>query len=139
MVIDSPSLKTAGHQDRVGWFPFTQALGGYSRKSMITRIEQPKGWNSNNLSDVPPVNGVYVLRDQNQNILFIGSVGSRHLRDRLIGHLQVNDVPGVRYFEWYQTDGPRSAREKARQWIARYRPPFVHRRRRVAEAAPILG
>ncbi len=99
MVIDSPSLKTAGHQDRVGWFPFTQALGGYSRKSMITRIEQPKGWNSNNLSDVPPVNGVYVLRDQNQNILFIGSVG----------------------------------------WIARYRPPFVHRRRRVAEAAPILG
>ncbi|HEV8540078.1 MAG TPA: hypothetical protein VGQ60_02845 [Nitrospiraceae bacterium] len=106
---------------------------------MITRIEQPKGWNSSNLYDVPPVNGVYVLRDQNQNILFIGSVGSRHLRDRLIGHLQVNDVPGVRYFEWYQTDGPRSAREKARQWIDRYRPPFVHRRRRVAEAVPILG
>ena len=107
--------------------------------AMITRIEQPKGWHSSNLYDVPPVNGVYVLRDQNQNILFIGSVGSRHLRDRLIGHLQVNDVPGVRYFEWYQTDGSRSAREKARQWIARYRPPFVHRRRRVAEAAPILG
>src|SRR2546425_5969192 len=79
---------------------------------MITRIEQPKGWNSSNLYDVPPVNGVYVLRDQNQNILFIGSVGSRHLRDRLIGHLQVNDVPGVRYFEWYQTDGPRSARSE---------------------------
>ena len=107
--------------------------------AMITRIEQPKGWNSSNLYDVPPVNGVYVLRDQNQNILFIGSVGSRHLRDRLIGHLQVNDVPGVRYFEWYQTDGPRSAREKARQWIARYRPPFVHRRRRLTEAAPVLG
>jgi excinuclease UvrABC nuclease subunit len=107
---------------------------------MITRIEQPKGWNSNNLYDVPPVNGVYVLRDQNQNILFIGSVGSCHLRDRLIGHLQVNDVPGVRYFEWYQTDGPRSARAKARQWIARYRPPFVHRRRRrLTEAASVLG
>src|SRR5207302_4268909 len=108
-------------------------------RAMITRIEQPNGWHSSNLYDVPPVNGVYVLRDQNQNIQFIGSVGSRNLRDRLIGHLQVNDVPGVRYFEWYQTDGSRSAREKARHWIARYRPPFVHRRRRVGEAAPILG
>src|SRR2546428_12939572 len=106
---------------------------------MITRIEQPKGWNSNNLSDVPPVNGVYVLRDQNQNILFIGSVGSRHLRDRLIGHLQVNDVPGVRDFEGYQTDGPRSARAKARQWIARHPPPIVHPRRPAPGGAPGMG
>src|SRR5207245_3981931 len=105
---------------------------------MITRIEQPKGWNPNNLSDVPPVNGVYVLRDQNQNILFIGSVGSRHLRDRLIGHLQVNAVPGVRYVEWDQTDCPRSGRAKARQWTARYAPPFVQLRPWLAEATPVL-
>jgi excinuclease UvrABC nuclease subunit len=109
---------------------------------MIARVEQqksPKGWNSGNLHGVPPVIGVYVLRDQNQNILFIGSVGSRRLRDRLIGHLQVNDVPGVRYFEWYQTDGPRRAREQARQWIARYQPPFVRRRRRAAETVSVLS
>jgi excinuclease UvrABC nuclease subunit len=109
---------------------------------MIARAEQrksPKGWNSGNLHGVPPVIGVYVLRDQNQNILFIGSVGSRRLRDRLIGHLQINDVPGVRYFEWYQTDGPRRAREQARQWIARYQPPFVRRRRQAAETASALN
>ena len=106
---------------------------------MVTRVEQPKGWNPNNLYGVPPVNGVYVLRDQNQNILFIGSVGSRRLRDRLMGHLRINDVPGVRYFEWYQTDGLRSAREQARRWIARYQPPFVLRRRRMGEAEPVLS
>src|SRR5207244_13514703 len=99
---------------------------------MITRIEQPKGWNSNNLYDVPPVNGVYVLRDQNQNILFIGSVGSRHLRDILIGHLQVHDVPVIRCFEWYQTDGPRSARAERLQWYDRYPAPFVHQSARDA-------
>lgn len=109
---------------------------------MIARAEQqksPKWWNPGNLHDVPPVIGVYVLRDQNQNILFIGSVGSRCLRDRLIGHLRINDVPGVRYFEWYQTDGPRRAREQARRWIARYQPPFVRRRRRAAETASVLS
>jgi excinuclease UvrABC nuclease subunit len=109
---------------------------------MVARVEQaksPKGWNTGNLYGVPPVIGVYVLRDQNQNILFIGSVGSRRLRDRLIGHLRINDVPGVRYFEWYQTDGPRRAREQAQRWIARYQPPFVHRRRRIAETATVLS
>ena len=101
--------------------------------------EGPKWWNPSNLHGVPPVIGVYVLRDQNQNILFIGSVGSRRLRDRLMGHLRVNDVPGVRYFEWYQAYGPRRAREQARQWIARYQPPFAHRRRRTEEAAVVLS
>src|SRR3989449_6824681 len=97
MVKDSPSLKPRWHQDRVGWFPFSTSSRRLQSVDMITRIEQPKGWNSNNLSDVPPVNGVYVLRDQNQNILFIGSVGSpRHLRDRLIGHLQVKDRKSTR-------------------------------------------
>jgi len=139
MVKDCPSLIAPRHQDCVEWFPFSTSSRRLQPGDMITRIEQPKGWNSSSLQDVPPVSGVYVLRDQNQNILFIGSVRSSHLRDQLIGHLQVNDVPGVRYFEWYQTDGRRSAREKARQWIVRYRPPFVHRRRRGAEAAPILG
>jgi len=109
---------------------------------MVTKTEQPKSpkwWNPGNLHSVPPVNGVYVLRDQNQNILFIGSGGSCRLHDRLIGHLRINDVPGVRYFEWYQTDGPRRAREQARRWIARYQPPFVHRRRRTAETALVLS
>ena len=138
MVKDCPSLIAPGHQDRVERVPFSTSSRRLQPGDMITRIEQPKGWNSSNLHDVPPVSGVYVLRDQNQNILFIGSVGSSHLRDQLIGHLQVNDVPGE-YFEWYQTDGRRSAREKARQWISRYRPPFVHRRRRGVEAAPIPG
>ncbi len=102
-------------------------------------LKSPKGWNPNNLHGVPPIDAVYVLRDQNQNILFIGSVGSGRLRDRLIGHLRVNDVPGVRYFEWYQTDGLRRAREQARRWIARYQPPFVHRRRRISETALVFG
>ncbi len=104
---------------------------------MITRVEQPKGWNRNNLIVVPQVQGVYVLRDQNQNILFIGSVDSCGLRERLMGHLRENDVPGVRYFEWYQTDGHGSARKKQRHWVARYKPPFGHRRGHGATA--ILG
>ena len=62
--------------------------------------QSPDGWkNTGNWHDVFPVNGVYVLRDQNKNILFIDSVGSRRLRDRLIGHLQINDVSRVRYLE----------------------------------------
>jgi len=106
---------------------------------MITRVEQPKGWSLSNLNFVPSVHGVYVLRDQHQNILFIGSVVSRGLRERLIGHLKENDIPGVRYFEWYQTDRPSSAREQKKNWIARYKPPFVNWRRQVAEPEPILG
>ena len=105
---------------------------------MVTRAEQIKGWSRNSLCNVPPVYGVYILRDQNQNILFIGSGDSRGLRERLLGHLWENDIPGVRYFEWYQTDRPGSAREKQKHWIARYKPPFVSRRRRVTEQ-PILG
>jgi hypothetical protein len=36
--------------------------------------KSPKGWNSGNQYDVSPVIGIYVLRDQNRNILFIDSV-----------------------------------------------------------------
>src|SRR6266542_4058228 len=93
--------------------------------TMITKLEQPRGWSPCNLHAVPSGHGVYVLRDQNQNILFIGS---HRLREKLMGHLRANDVPGVKYFEWYQTDSPRTAKEKERSWIARYRPPFAHQR-----------
>ena len=102
---------------------------------MIMRVEQPKGWIRGNLHVVPAVPGVYVLRDQNQNILFIGSVDSRGLRERLTEHFRENDIPGVRYFEWYQTEGHGRARERERHWVARYKPPFVHRRGSRAEAA----
>lgn len=94
---------------------------------MITRVGEPRGWSRRNLNGVPPVHGVYVLRDQHQNILFIGSVNSRGLRERLMGHLREHDIPGVKYFEWYQTDGVGSAREKERYWTARYKPPFGQR------------
>lgn len=89
---------------------------GYIRKSSIM------SWTYGNISSTPDVAGVYVLRDANQTIIYIGSAGASRLRERLLEHWNESDIPGVSYFDWYQTSSTEEARVLEKAWIAEHRP-----------------
>lgn len=91
---------------------------GYITKSGILM------WEHEIISATPDVAGVYVLRDFNQSIIYIGSAGSGRLRERLLEHWRSSDIPEVRYFDWYQTADTRDARSLENTWIRRYQPRF---------------
>ena len=81
-------------------------------------------WNEWNIKTTPEKCGVYVLRDANQNIGYIGSAEAGRLQARLLEHWQANDHPRTRWFDWYQTASEADARALERDWIERYRPPW---------------
>ena len=81
---------------------------GYTNKSPI------QSWSYSNILAAPEVAGVYVLRDAAQSITYIGSAGAGRLRGRLLEHWNNSDVPGVHFFDWYQTASTDDARSLER-------------------------
>lgn len=88
-----------------------------SKSSILT-------WEHYIINATPDVAGVYVMRDMNQLIIYIGSAGAGRLRERLLEHWRDTDIPGVKYFDWYQTAGTNDARSLETSWISRYRPRY---------------
>ena len=82
-------------------------------------------WNEHNIQQTPDSTGVYVLRDPHQIIIYVGRTRApRRLRERILEHWSSRDVPGVSFFDWYQTDTEANAGSVEAEWIQRYQPPY---------------
>ena len=84
-------------------------------------------WQATNISAAPSRSGVYVLRTATEigSIIYIGSSDS--LERRLNEHFLSGDVPGVLFFDWYETSSIENARDVEKQWIVKYSPKYNDR------------
>ncbi len=82
-------------------------------------------WNEPNIQRTPDATGVYELGDLNRRLLYVGRTRApRRLRERLLDHWRLKDIPGVANFAWYQTDSEDSAASVEGDWIKKFQPPY---------------
>ena len=115
----------------------------------MTSITKQSGilpWQATNIASAPSRSGVYVLRTATEisSIIYIGSSDSleRRLNEhfsspdkkcsfslerRLNEHFLSGDVPGVLFFDWYETGSLEDARNVEKQWIIKYSPKYNER------------
>ena len=81
-------------------------------------------WQATNIVAAPSKPGVYVLRTATEisSIIYIGSTDN--LERRLNEHFLSGDVPGVLFFDWYETGLLEEARNIEKQWIIKYSPKY---------------
>lgn len=96
----------------------------------MTKIINKSGllpWQSTNIIASPAKAGVYVLRTSTEitSIVYIGS--SDNLERRLNEHFISGDIPGVLFFDWYETSSVTEARDIESAWIIRYSPKYNKR------------
>ena len=96
----------------------------------MTNIIKQSGilpWQVANITSAPSRPGVYVLRTATEisSIIYIGS--SDNLERRLNEHFLSRDIPGVSFFDWYETGSIDNARNVEKQWIVKYAPRYNER------------
>lgn len=84
-------------------------------------------WEATNIAAAPSRSGVYALRTSTEisSIVYVGS--SDNLERRLNEHFLLGDVPGVLFFDWYETNSVENARNIEKQWIIKYAPRYNDR------------
>lgn len=84
-------------------------------------------WLATNITLAPSKPGTYVLRISTEisSIIYIGS--SDNLERRLNEHFLSGDVPGVLFFDWYETESSGAARILEKDWIIKYSPKYNDR------------
>lgn len=95
----------------------------------MTNIIKQSGilpWQATNIALAPSRPGVYVLRTATEigSIIYIGSTDN--LERRLNEHFLSGDIPGVLFFDWYETGLLEDARNIEKQWIIKYSPKYNH-------------
>ena len=82
-------------------------------------------WSEKNINNIPNICGVYVLRDNTTigGILYVGMARTGRFKERILEHFNSGDIPGVRFFDWYQTKTEEDASALERFWISKYIPP----------------
>lgn len=93
----------------------------------ITKNSGILSWRGMNIESAPSRPGVYVLRTATDinGVVYIGS--SDNLERRLNEHFLSGDVPGILFFDWYETESLENAREIERKWIIKYSPKYNER------------
>lgn len=81
-------------------------------------------WSDFRIDQVPDAPGAYVLKDSSTGVLYVGRAGYGRLRQRLKEHKSKGDVPGVRFFDWYQTYNEQDAADLERYLYDLYQPPY---------------
>lgn len=83
-------------------------------------------WEKQNIDNVPDICGVYILRRGTTlgSILYIGKAGRGRLKERLLEHFNSSDIPGIRFFDWYETDTENDASTLESFWKTKYNPPY---------------
>lgn len=81
-------------------------------------------WTKGNIEMSPEACGVYILRDNQRAIIYIGKAGTRRLKARLLEHYNQRDIHAVCYFDWFQTISENDAESIERQWIEEYKPKY---------------
>lgn len=76
------------------------------------------------MEDAPASPGVYILRNlpSLNGILFIK--GTSNIKNELLDHWLSNDIPGVVWFDWYQTESESAAKELEKVWLQKYTPEY---------------
>ncbi len=84
-------------------------------------------WQATNIALAPSKPGIYVLRTATEisSIIYIGS--SDNLERKLNEHFLLGDVPGVLFFDWYETGSLEDARNIEKQWIIEHSPKYNDR------------
>ena len=96
----------------------------------MTNIIKKSGilpWQASNIAAAPSRPGIYVFRVATEisSIIYVGSTDN--LERRLNEHFLSGDVPGVLFFDWYETNGVVEARNIEKKWIAQYSPKYNDR------------
>ncbi len=78
-------------------------------------------WNKLNIDVVLPTCGVYILRNSARQLIYIDMAESS-LKDNLLYHWNNNDIPGVAFFDWYQTSDIQNAKLLKEGWVLQYKP-----------------
>lgn len=81
-------------------------------------------WTKKNIDNTPNICGVYILRRSTmvEGILYIGMAGDGRLKERILEHFSSKDIPGVNFFDWYETNTERDASVLESFWISKYTP-----------------
>lgn len=82
-------------------------------------------WERENIDSVPDTCGVYTLRSNTRigGILYVGKAGVGRLKERILEHFKSKDIPGVIFFDWYETRTEDDAKALESFWRTRYNPP----------------
>jgi excinuclease UvrABC nuclease subunit len=96
----------------------------------MTNIIKQSGilpWQATNIASAPSKPGVYALRTSTEisSVIYIGSTDN--LERRLNEHFLSGDIPGVLFFDWYETGSPDDARNIEDQWVTKYSPKYNYR------------
>ena len=81
-------------------------------------------WTKENIDNVLDTYGIYILRRDTTivGILYIGMASKGRLRERILEHFNSNDIPGVNFFDWYETITENDAKVLENFWITKYAP-----------------
>lgn len=89
---------------------------------MAVRRFNTKRFGVQNVSDTPPVKGVYLIMDRFERVQYVGK--SNDLSRRLMEHLNNEDIGDARKFAAYQTRTDHAAEVLEKKLIRRYCPPY---------------
>jgi len=83
-------------------------------------------WTKGNIDNVLNTYGIYILRKDTtiEGILYIGMASKGRLREKILEHFNSNDIPGVNFFDWYETTTENDAKVLEKFWITKYIPIF---------------
>ena len=79
-----------------------------------------KGFSAKNIENVKEGPGVYKFFNPNESLTYVGMSGN--LRERLLQHLNEDDIPNVKKFEVKLTESSREAARMEKNIIQRAKP-----------------
>jgi len=91
---------------------------------MDKKLSKPKRFNAKNIDAVPNQSGIYVFKNPNNEIQYVGSAGAGRLRERLREHLNNRDIPNATLFQFRKTTSEKMARDLEKEYISRLRPRY---------------
>lgn len=91
---------------------------------MGKRLSSRQKFNQSSLKEVPNQSGVYVVRNDQGNVQYVGSAGARRLAERLKEHLCDRDIPGADNFQFRTTRSEREARALEYKYRSRLKPKY---------------
>lgn len=94
---------------------------------MSQRLSSRQKFNQSNLEEVPTQSGVYVVRNDQGNVQYVGSAGAERLAERLKEHLRDRDIPGADNFQYRTTRSERDARALEDKYRERLKPKYGSR------------
>ena len=81
-----------------------------------------RDWTMNEITMIPDVMGVFLLRDKNQNIVFVGRCDDTPLGTRLRQSFMRMEFPSVTCFQWAALPTAREVNMKFAKLLSEYWP-----------------